>query len=435
VDLTAPAEGDRPVFAENLHALMEYGWAPQVAVYEGQYKYIYSPIPELYDLSVDPLEKNNIHEDKPEVAAALHARLVELLGPNIDEEICPQPTHTLTEDELAALKAIGYTAGAAEDLPDAGDWPDPKEVMPIMHRVDEAVFGYAPRGDMDKAIALLEELTESHPDFLPTFQYLGLLYRENGFLDKAERTLQHYVDARPNATSVVYALATTQMALGDNDAARQLLAGIIHRHPYHFGARMSLGIILLQEADAANAATHFLEAFEVNPSDRACVTNLVRAMFASNRGEEVPTILQKKLEQDPRLPHVRQALADSLASAGRLDEAEAVLREGARLMPDAPDAVGGLATFLATRAPGEATALMERLCQRTGYKNARALYHLSVVYSVLGRFDEGLAIAEKAKALATEAGNKGLIKELENLMAKQARAKESGAAGQRESAP
>jgi hypothetical protein len=104
-------------------------------------------------------------------------------------------------------------------------------------------------------------------------------------------------------------------------------------------------------------------------------------------------------------------------------------------MPDDPDAVGSLATFLAPRSPGEATVLLEQLCQRTGYKNARALYHLSVVYTMLGRFDEGLAVAEKAKALAAEADNRGLLKELENLMANQARAKELGAAAQREAAP
>ncbi len=78
------------------------------------------------------------------------------------------------------------------------------------------------------------------------------------------------------------------------------------------------------------------------------------------------------------------------------------------------------------RAPYDAVNLMEKLCQRKGYADPQALFRLATIYAVVGRFDEAMAIAEKARSQAAEAGDEALVAALTNLIASQARAKETG---------
>src|SRR5262249_51448986 len=52
----------RPCYAETDIPFLEHGWAPQRGLVDGNWKYIRSPRPELFDLSQDPAELNNLAE-------------------------------------------------------------------------------------------------------------------------------------------------------------------------------------------------------------------------------------------------------------------------------------------------------------------------------------------------------------------------------------
>ena len=434
VDLTAATDVERAVFVENVQALMEYGWAPQAAVYDGKYKYIYGPNPELYDLSADPLETEDLHASQPQVAAALRAKLADLFGSDLDTALSPTPTYTPTEVELAKLQGLGYVITSSGELPPAGRRPDPKEMLPILDKVERVVFGYLPHGEVEVACKELEELAQAHPDFLAVFRYLGFLYRNNGQLAQAEEAFRQALRIYPGATETIYALAIVLGMQGDDEGAIELLEQIIAKHPQHFSARYRLGLVLLQSGRPQEAAEHLEAAFELNPADKNCLASMVRAFVVTDRGEQAKAALRRKLEEDPRLSFVRGALAEALKREER--HAEALLRDGVELMPNDPEAVGNLALFLAQcpdekhRAPYEATALMEQLCQDSGYQDPEALYRLSAVYTVIGRYDEGLAVAERGRALATEAGEAELVASFNALMASQTQAKEKGLAHQ-----
>ncbi len=434
VDLTTTTDADRAVFVENLQALMEYGWAPQAAVYDGKYKYIHGPNPELYDLSADPLETEDLHAGQPQVAAALRAKLVDLFGSDLDTALSPTPTYTPTEAELAKLHGLGYVIAGSGELPPADRRPDPKEMLPILDRVERVVFGYLPHGEVEVACEELEELARAHPDFLAVFRYLGFLYRNNGQLAQAEEAFRQALRIYPGAIETIYALAIVLGMQGDDEGAIKLLEQIIAKHPQHCGARYRLGLALLQLGQPQEAGEHLEVAFELNPADKNCLANMVRAFVVTDRGDRAKAVLRRKLEEDPGLSYVRGALAEALKREEHYAEAEALLREGVELRPDDPETVGNLANFLAScpeetrRAPYEAVALMEQLCQSGGYRDPKALYRLSAVYTVIGRYDEGLAVAEKARTLAAEAGQEELVATLNSLMAGQAQAKEKGLA-------
>jgi tetratricopeptide (TPR) repeat protein len=63
--------------------------------------------------------------------------------------------------------------------------------------------------------------------------------------------------------------------------------------------------------------------------------------------------------------------------------------------------------------PIRAVSLAQQACKLTGNKSAAYLDTLAVAYAAAGRFDDAIAAAQKAIALARAAGQAGLVKAIE----------------------
>jgi tetratricopeptide (TPR) repeat protein len=76
-----------------------------------------------------------------------------------------------------------------------------------------------------------------------------------------------------------------------------------------------------------------------------------------------------------------------------------------------PNALNNLAWILAShsdtaiRNGEEAVRLAEQACELTGYRTAILLGTLGAAFAEAGRFDDAVAAAQKAEALATAAGD------------------------------
>jgi protein O-mannosyl-transferase len=82
-----------------------------------------------------------------------------------------------------------------------------------------------------------------------------------------------------------------------------------------------------------------------------------------------------------------------------------------KVKPDSIEASSNLAWFLATAAEDslrdgrEAVRLAEQACRLNGYKEAKMVSVLAVAYAEAGQFTNAVATAEKAVALAIDAGD------------------------------
>ena len=125
----ATAARRSPSYFESMMPVLARGWAPLRGVLVGREKYVDLPIPELYDLSADPREQQNLAA----VARRTHS--------GAPQPVCAASTWTRPISRprrpLAArerLRALGYTGGSAAprrdryteaDDPEAADRPGP----------------------------------------------------------------------------------------------------------------------------------------------------------------------------------------------------------------------------------------------------------------------------------------------------------------------
>lgn len=437
VDLTQGSPPSRPIFSETRHGLILFGWAGLLAVYQGPDKYIYGPKPELYDLSSDPNEQNNIIESNPQRAEELRQELVGLFGQDLDMAEVVQPTEELSHEEIEQLQALGY-GGTPANLPAPSERPNPRDVMPVMLLVEQIMFTPGFRDNVEKRIARLEKIVEDHPTFHPAFRFLADLCRFNNQPAKAVKNYTRCLEINRDPTSV-YGLAMANLQLNNPTEAKKYLQELVDRYADHLNARYLLGMLAGQANDYDTAIEHFGYIFEADPdfvqeAMQPAALQMVQAYVLADRGEELPGILEPKLEAFPRSPQARAALAWYYGKQDRFAEAEALLRQGVELMPDSPAAITNLAMFLVNcrdpkfRKPYEGVAMVERLCEQKGYQDPELLSSLSMIYSMMRRMDEAIAAAEKAKTLATEKADVILVQGLDQLLERLRAAKAAGVA-------
>jgi arylsulfatase A-like enzyme len=183
VNLALPPDLERAVMATTLEGRVEYGWARLSALYEGRWKIVDGPRPELYDLSTDPIGHVDLSTTKPGELLRLQGRLNELRGTGSD--LFVPSDNDLDWREIEQLKALGYVVGgeAGKWISASGPGPDPREMIPLLTRV--APIANAP--DRADAIRKLEVLASEHSDFAPIHLFLSILYELEYQSEKASR--------------------------------------------------------------------------------------------------------------------------------------------------------------------------------------------------------------------------------------------------------
>ena len=431
VDLTQPLP-PRPIFAETFHGTMEHGWAALFAVYDGNYKYIHGPTPELYDIVADPFETTNLLSARADLVPERLEKLTAFFGDELTSAAAPDPTELLGGDELSNLEALGYVFAGPGVVEENEERPDPHVMINLLNRVEQIVFGELPAKGPERAIARLEEFVAQHPDFLPAWRYLGLIYRENGRIDDAIRAFENARRLRPDSSGITYALAYTHVMKGQREQAVALLEENARLYPQHFDTIYLLGTEYLSTGQLSKAADQLRQAFLAKPDFGIVGDQMVGAFVLSGRSAELPAILDQGQAHAPQSVRVMKARSFYLITKGEYDAAEALLRKAVEEHPDNPDAIGGFACFLASRPdvdqrqPYEAITMLERACQETSYSEPVLLYSLSFVYSVTGRLDEALTLSDKGIELARQSSEHHVLTQMTQLNNAQRRAKEVG---------
>ena len=104
----------RGIYAETLSPRISRNWGEQRALIQGDYKYIHGPRSELYDLSEDPREINNLIESEPELSLGMEQRLRDYLRDHAVSGI--DSSVVVDEDTARRLQALGYLQSAGHTV-------------------------------------------------------------------------------------------------------------------------------------------------------------------------------------------------------------------------------------------------------------------------------------------------------------------------------
>jgi tetratricopeptide (TPR) repeat protein len=187
-------------------------------------------------------------------------------------------------------------------------------------------------------------------------------------------------------------------------------------------AQEALGSTLSETGNLPEAERHCLEALRLRPDFTEAEIAYATILARQGRFAEARPRLAEVLRRNPRDANDHFSLAQALNLIGDTIQAIAQYREGLRLKPDHSDALNNLAWIRAAHAnPAfrdgeEAVRLAQRACELTRYQRPIMIGTLAAAYAEAGRFDEAIATAQKARALAAASGEKALADKNQRLL-------------------
>ena len=372
VDLVSAGSGDdRPTYFEAMTYNLVRGWAPLRGVIDGRAKYIDLPIPELYDLGADAVEKQNIAPAQTSRVRELHSllRTYNVAPPN-------RPGQESAE-AAAVLRSLGYVSGSAAPRDTYTEADDPKRLVDVDRDLHAATTAFQ-NGQHDRGLELLESVIARRGDTADAYISLAYAHWEAGRVEAAIATLERGLKNGAPDRDIRIRLGLYLAESGTNPSrAVALLQGMPATDAE---AQNGLGVAFTHAGRLADAATAFRRVLALDPTNGLALQNL--ASLSLRGALHVPAGAERQ-----RLLHEAEALAERAIAA---DPA----------LPDAHTTMGVIQSMAGQ--PDRAVASWKRALTLDAAQ-FNALYNLWTKLAETGREAEAIQYAEQFVATAPTA--------------------------------
>jgi tetratricopeptide (TPR) repeat protein len=244
-------------------------------------------------------------------------------------------------------------------------------------------------GSVDEAIIQYQKALQIKPDFAEAHNNLGNILLQQGKVDEAIAHCQRALQINPDSPEAHNNLGNALLQQGKMDDAIAQYQKVLQIKPDSAKAHNNLGSALLQKGGMDEAIAHYQMALQIEPDFAEAHNNLDNALLLKGRVLEAITRCQKALQIKPDSLEVLNNLAWLLATCP-----DAHIRDGI-----------------------QAVKYAERACELTHDSVTPIVGTLAAAYAEAGRFDDAIAAAQKACALASAAGEQDLLEKNQKLLA------------------
>jgi arylsulfatase A-like enzyme/Tfp pilus assembly protein PilF len=370
----------RQYYAENLSPHLSHGWGKLRVLFDGDYKYIHGPRPELYNLTEDPHELNDLLAVLPDESARMHEELEYFLDDYVGAVSVSTP---LDDDTLRRLQSLGYLQGGStseatvsEALEEGG--VPPHRHVSLINNMSAAKHLLWSRRYADAEV-YTRKLIEASPDSPNHVEmHLAALLGSGSVDDSWEFLRQprgieyvpsdelmsalalarfaqgHRVEARDLlrehtsshcAAQVWWTLAGFEGALGDAAAAVAALDGALGCDSDHLRARIDRAIAFDQLGDSRSAEADFLRALQGAPFEPRVTYNYATFLQGQGRVDEAQAWFERTIVLDPDYHRALLALVVLAVDRGDRSEAETQLGQLLAKAPHSPEAAAAQAAL------------------------------------------------------------------------------------------
>ena len=252
---------------------------------------------------------------------------------------------------------------------------------------------------------------------------LGNVLLQKGRVDEAAAQYRMALQINPNCVESCYNLGNALVQKGQADEAIAWCQRALEIKPDSLEAHGNLGNALFQKGRLDDAITQYQEVLQILPGSAKACCNLGNALLQKGCLDAAIAAYRRALGMDPGYADARNNLNYALALRQRAETMLAQCKSALQIRPDAVDALNNLAWLLATspdahvRDGVQAVQYAERARALTHDKVTLVIGTLAAAYAEAGRFDDAVATAEKACALAQAKGEPDLLQKNRELLA------------------
>ncbi len=379
-----------PIYMESYQPTERFRYAPHLGVLWDGMKLISKPRPELYRISVDPREQENLVQQLPGKRAELESILRDFGA--------TPPGHkavSMDPDTLAKLESLGYVVsgepydGVFENLDDPQDHGD------VIVRIQRADF-LCNKGKREEAISLLQQVLVLEPRLLRPYLKLARLASSDGKPQMAWSTIEKAMRRFPSEPQLLLAAANIRGQMGDHGGSLDYARKALESQPDNVQAASTIAKALAnlgRVEDLREFGDRFLDG---HPDATAVAAVLGTTLFKRGEFVRAERLLRRAAKEKHPMVGVLTILATMSEAVGRHDEAESLVRRELGNFPGNQEARRLLARILGEKGDEEASLaeldqLLEDLPHDPVLMHDRALS----LYN-LGRNEEALAALNQA---------------------------------------
>jgi arylsulfatase A-like enzyme/cytochrome c-type biogenesis protein CcmH/NrfG len=332
---TSPTQ-PRSLYSETFLPRLHFNWSELRGIEMERYHFIDAPKPELYDLTKDPNELENLYSQKNAVATELRTKLTAMIreytpGTELAEKTGLDPAL------MERLKSLGYAgfSGGGDPKVKSADLPDPKDRIQVYELISEGMAA-SQHGQYQESIEKLNAALATEPNSVSVHYLLGLDYYRIQDFAKAIDHLQAVIARSPDYALAVYQLGLCYAKAGNMPDAILNLKRALQLDGTNFSAAYNLGAAYMHEGKATDAASALRQALTISPDYVAARTALGEVLLYQGQTDEALEQLRRAVATAPGDARAHASLAKVLEAKGLHDEARDEMQkaqEAARAKP------------------------------------------------------------------------------------------------------
>jgi arylsulfatase A-like enzyme/Flp pilus assembly protein TadD len=334
-----------PIYFESLSAYYNRNWAPIRGFIYNNLKFIDSPLPELYNLSIDFNELHNIYDSTKH--KNLKAQLNDIINKYSNKSLKENRTFA-DKESIEVLKSLGYV-GTTDIRPKkaftASD--DLKTLLPLHQALMDSLKLFD-EGKTEDAINKLKDVVSKRKDFSTAFAFLANLLHETGNIQEAISILKTGSKFSPQSYELHSKLGIYYVEFGQPDKAIDELKKAIEIVNFDPETYNYLGIAYWKMGNFNQAEKAYFKAIELDSNYAGALNNLGSLYLSTKQITLAEQYFKKALQYDPELASAYNGLGIVQQTKGNKSEAIKYWQKALEKEPNHLLALYNLAYALAT---------------------------------------------------------------------------------------
>lgn len=178
------------------------------------------------------------------------------------------------------------------------------------------------RGEIDRALAAVDELARSQPDQPLPDELRGRIALKQGRVDVARANFERALEKDPTHYAAVAGLAGIDLAQGKTADAQERYRTLLKHDPNHLQALLGLAEIRARDSDGAAEVVKLLsKAIEAHPGNRGPRLMLIDYHLARRDYKSAVAVAQAAVNARPGTPELLERLGQAQIGAGEVQQA------------------------------------------------------------------------------------------------------------------